>query len=68
VFEAAGIRILQAYGVDKALASAYTVILHAALWLPITLLGAIFWIREGLSMSKVRAETQVEAKTESAAE
>jgi len=46
--------------VDRALASAYTVVLHAALWLPITVLGAIFWIREGLSMSKVREETNAE--------
>jgi uncharacterized protein (TIRG00374 family) len=60
IFEAAGIQILQAYGVDRALASAYTVVLHAALWLPITVLGAIFWIREGLSMAKVREETNAE--------
>ncbi len=41
-FEAAGVAVLQAYGVDKAIASAYTVVLHAALWLPITILGAMF--------------------------
>jgi uncharacterized protein (TIRG00374 family) len=67
-FDAAGVAVLQAYGVDQAIASAYTVVLHAALWLPITVLGAIFWIREGLSMSKVRGETQVEAKAESTGE
>jgi uncharacterized protein (TIRG00374 family) len=56
-FEAAGIAVLEAYGVNQTIASAYTIVLHAALWLPITVLGAIFWVREGLSMSKVREES-----------
>ncbi len=60
MFEVAGIAVLEAYGVDKAIASAYTVVLHAALWGPITVLGAIFWVREGLSLTKVRAESQTE--------
>jgi glycosyltransferase 2 family protein len=58
VFEAAGISVLTAYGVDKGVATAYTVVLHAALWLPITLLGAWFMLREGLSMTKVREEVE----------
>ena len=57
-FEAAGISVLTAYGVDMAVATAYTVVLHAALWLPITLLGAWFMLREGLSMTKVRKEVK----------
>jgi uncharacterized protein (TIRG00374 family) len=57
-FEAAGISILTAYNVDMAVATAYTVVLHAALWLPITLLGAWFMLREGLSMTKVRKEVK----------
>ncbi len=67
-FEAAGVAVLEAYGVDLAIASAYTVVLHAALWLPITILGGWFWLREGLSLSKMRAETQEEAKAENATE
>lgn len=59
-FEAAGINVLEAYGVGHAVASAYTVVLHAALWLPITVLGAFFWVREGLSMTKVREEAKAE--------
>jgi uncharacterized protein (TIRG00374 family) len=59
-FEAAGIAVLKAYGVDQAVATAYTVVLHAALWLPITLLGAWYMLREGLSISKVREETKAE--------
>jgi uncharacterized protein (TIRG00374 family) len=55
-FEVAGASVLEAYGVGVDIASAYTVVLHAALWLPITVLGAIFWLREGLSLTKMKAE------------
>lgn len=55
-FEAAGISILAAYNVDVAVATAYTVVLHAAIWLPITLLGAWFRLRAGLSLAKARQE------------
>jgi uncharacterized protein (TIRG00374 family) len=59
-FEAAGIAVLTAYGVDKAIATAYTVVLHAALWLPITLLGAWFMLREGLSVKEAREEARTD--------
>jgi hypothetical protein len=52
--------VLEAYGVDAAVAAAYTVVLHAALWLPITVLGAWFFMREGLSLSDVREKVQKE--------
>jgi len=59
-FDAPGIAVLQAYGVDKNIAAAYTLILHAALWLPITLLGGYYMIRKGVRWSeeleKVKAE------------
>lgn len=48
-FDAPGIAVLVAYGVDKAVAAAYTLVLHVALWLPITALGAYYLAREGLS-------------------
>jgi glycosyltransferase 2 family protein len=47
-FEASGIWTLEAFGVLKSRATAYTLILHATLWLPITLLGFYYMIREGL--------------------
>jgi uncharacterized protein (TIRG00374 family) len=50
-FDAPGIAVLTAYGVDKAVAAAYTLTLHAALWIPITLLGAYFLSREGIHWS-----------------
>jgi uncharacterized protein (TIRG00374 family) len=40
-FDAPGIEILSIFGVERSLAASYTLVLHAALWLPITLLG--FW-------------------------
>jgi uncharacterized protein (TIRG00374 family) len=48
-FDWAGIESLAAFGIDRTLASAYTLVLHVALWLPITLLGAFFFLRKGLS-------------------
>jgi uncharacterized protein (TIRG00374 family) len=57
-FEAAGISILTAYNVDVTVATAYTVVLHAALWLPITLLGGWYMLRAGLSLTRVREEVE----------
>jgi uncharacterized protein (TIRG00374 family) len=57
-FEAAGIAVLMAYGVGKEIATAYTIVLHAALWLPITLLGAWYMLREGLTVKKAREEVE----------
>lgn len=51
-FDAPGIALLGAYGIDKSMAAGYTLVLHAALWLPITLLGGYFFAREGLNWSK----------------
>jgi glycosyltransferase 2 family protein len=50
-FDEPGIEILKVYGVNDNIAAAYTLVLHVALWLPITLLGVYFMIREGLSLS-----------------
>jgi glycosyltransferase 2 family protein len=58
-FDAPGIAVLTAYGVDQATAAGYTLVLHVALWLPITLLGAYYLAREGIQWSdKLRAETE----------
>ena len=47
-FDAPGIAVLTAYGVDHGIATGYTLVLHAALWLPITLLGGYYMLREGI--------------------
>jgi uncharacterized protein (TIRG00374 family) len=58
-FDAPGIAVLIAYGVDQATAAGYTLVLHVALWLPITLLGAYFLTREGIRWSDtLRTESQ----------
>jgi uncharacterized protein (TIRG00374 family) len=48
-FDAPGIEILTLFGVDRAVAASYTLVLHVALWLPITLLGLWYMTRESLS-------------------
>jgi uncharacterized protein (TIRG00374 family) len=58
-FDAPGIAVLTAYGVDHSVAAGYTLVLHVALWLPITLLGAYFLAREGVNWNDtLRAETK----------
>jgi hypothetical protein len=58
-FDAPGIAVLVAYGVDQATAAGYTLVLHVALWLPITLLGAYFLAREGIRWSdSLRAQAR----------
>jgi uncharacterized protein (TIRG00374 family) len=51
-FDLPGIALLTAYGVSKEIATGYTLVLHAALWLPITLLGAYYFTREGLKWTQ----------------
>lgn len=55
-FDAPGIAVLEAYSVSRAVAAGYTLVLHVALWLPITLLGAFYMLRESLSWSAVQEE------------
>jgi hypothetical protein len=57
-FDAPGIAVLTAYGVEHSVAAGYTLVLHVALWLPITLLGAYYLTHEGIRWSdSLRAET-----------
>ncbi len=66
-FDAPGIALLTSYGVAPEVAAGYTLVLHGALWLPITLLGAFYFARESLNWTKVQAEVAAEP-TEVAAE
>lgn len=45
-FDAPGIAVLVAYGVAKSIATGYTLVLHVALWLPITALGVYYMVLE----------------------
>jgi uncharacterized protein (TIRG00374 family) len=55
-FDAPGIAVLSAYGVDPVIAASYTLVLHVALWLPITALGAYYLAREGIRLTEARAQ------------
>jgi glycosyltransferase 2 family protein len=58
-FDAPGIAVFTAYGVEHSVAAGYTLVLHVALWLPITLLGAYYLAREGIHWSdSLRAEAK----------
>ncbi len=66
-FDGPGIAVLTLYGVDPAVATAYTLTLHAALWLPITLLGIYYMIRTQLHWADIgRAVEQGRALDEAA--
>ncbi len=51
-FDAPGIAVLQAYQVPKTTAAAYTLVLHVALWLPITALGGFYLFKKGIHWSE----------------
>jgi len=59
-FDAPGIALLTAYNVPGELAAGYTLVLHGALWFPITLLGAYYYLRQplrwGQDLQKLRKE------------
>jgi glycosyltransferase 2 family protein len=59
-FDAPGIAVLSAYGVDPAVAASYTLVLHVALWVPITALGAYYLAREGIRLTEARAQFKQE--------
>jgi uncharacterized protein (TIRG00374 family) len=48
-FDGPGIEVLKVFGVAPEVAAAYTLVLHAALWLPITALGVYYMVMESLN-------------------
>ncbi len=69
-FDAPGIEILSTFGIQRSLAASYTLVLHAALWLPITLLGLFYMSRESVSwrdfgQAVEKGQEQAEAPTRS---
>jgi hypothetical protein len=63
-FHVPGIAVLMAFGVGQAVATGYTVVLHVALWLPITALGGLYMLSEHLGwhdFGKATEEQSVEA-------
>ncbi len=57
-FDEPGIEILKVFGVEQNIAAAYTFVLHAALWLPITLLGIYYMLRQGVQWRDFKRATE----------
>src|SRR5258708_26118289 len=60
-FDGPGIKVLEAFSVEHNMAAGYTLVLHAALWLPITLLGFYYLTRQGLSWRSFSEASEVVA-------
>ncbi len=64
-FDAPGIALLKAVGVNGEVAAGYTLVLHAALWFPITALGAYYYFKQPLRWGKdleaIRKEPEQDA-------
>jgi len=58
-FDTPGIEVLEQFGVSRVIATSYTLVLHAALWLPITLLGFYYVGRESVSWGEFGLATRV---------
>lgn len=70
-FDTPGIETLVAFGVDRNVAASYTFTLHAALWLPVTLVGGWYFWRAQLhwrDFSQAQAEAEREEAVNPAAE
>ncbi len=67
-FDGPGIEVLKVFGVNPTVAAAYTLVLHAALWLPITILGVWYMARQSLgwqTFGQAVAEVQSSPSEES---
>jgi uncharacterized protein (TIRG00374 family) len=62
-FDAPGIALLQAFGVEGSIAAGYTLVLHAALWLPITVLGIILFLKEGINLGEEIERVKMESNS-----
>lgn len=51
-FDWPGIKVLEGVGIQRAIATSYTLVLHVALWLPITVLGFYYMWRESVTWSQ----------------
>jgi len=63
-FDAPGIALLTAYNVPPEMAAGYTLVLHAALWFPITVLGAYYYLRQPLRWGSKELNALKSSQTE----
>lgn len=60
VFEFFVAAVLVAAGAPSVAAHAYALVVHMVIWLPVTLVGLFFLLRQGLSLSAVARAQQIE--------
>lgn len=60
-FDAPGIAILMQFGFARAIAASFTLVLHVTLWLPITLLGVFYMVRESVSWRDIEQAAELKA-------
>ena len=63
-FDAAGKSVLQLFGIAPDAATGYSLLLRAALWIPLTVLGLILFMKEGLSLRSDLGALQAEYRAE----
>jgi glycosyltransferase 2 family protein len=61
-FHAPGIAVLMQFGVAQPIATGFTVVLHITLWLPITLLGAYYMLRQSIGWSDMERAAALKAR------
>ena len=66
-FDAACRAVLEAFAVPPEPALGYTLILRIALWLPITVVGAVYFMREGLKWTTNVNQIQAQAERDAPA-
>ena len=62
-FDAPGIAMLTVFGVNPEISASYTLLLHAALWLPITIIGGLFFSKVGFDWSKEIDQAKMERES-----
>ena len=62
-FDAPGIAMLTAFGVNQEISASYVLLLHAALWLPITLAGGLSFGKVGLDWEKEINQANMERES-----
>lgn len=63
VFEFFASLILVSSGVESALASAYAITVHMVIWLPVTILGLVLLLRQGLNLGALSQPQQLNEST-----
>jgi hypothetical protein len=67
-FDAATKSMMELFGVSPENALGYALLLRVALWLPVTLVGAYFFVKEGFGLTTDLQSIQEEYKGEEASQ